>query len=182
VFEPIEQNLYLSEVAEDILHSPFLTKEFCQTLFDFAKDFDNWTTNRADFNYSTHDCHLKTVAPVFYDIISDALDEALFPRVAKWWQVNPFEVSDMFIVKYSEQTQTKLSYHHDQSYISSSIKLNDNYSGGVLNFPHKNYDNSSLSVGDIIFWPSQVTHLHGSSSLTSGEKYSITIWTKPCTE
>ena len=181
MFEPIKHKTCLKEVASDILHTPLLEPSFCQVLFDFAKTFDNWSSNREDRYYSTHDCHLQKESPAFYEIISDALDELVFPKVADFWDVNPFEVSDMFIVKYSQDTQTNLSYHHDESFISASIKLNDNYSGGVLNFPHKNYDNSKVEVGDIILWPSQVTHLHGSSSLTEGEKYSLTIWTKQCT-
>jgi len=181
MFEPIVQHTPMKRVAEDILHAPFLSKDFCQTLFDFAKSFEGWESNRQDTHYSTHDCHLKKHAPVFYDIISDALEEVIFPKAASWWEINAFEVSDMFIVKYSEETQKSLAYHHDESYISASIKINDDYKGGVLNFPHKKYDNSNLSVGDIILWPSQITHLHGSSKV-EGEKYSLTIWTQQCTK
>ena len=181
MFEPVDyDNIYIKEIAPDILHSPFLTKAFCSTLLDFATTFENWTQNEHDI-YSTHDLHLKKEAEAFYYIIEEALHEKLFPIVARWWETDAFEVSNMFIVKYSEDTQTGLKYHHDSSHISMSIKLNDDYEGGVLNWPHKDYDNSEVSIGDILFWPSKVTHLHGTTPLTKGEKYAITIWTEECT-
>jgi predicted 2-oxoglutarate/Fe(II)-dependent dioxygenase YbiX len=60
--------------------------------------------------------------------------------------------------------------------VSASIKLNDDYEGGVLEFPRQQFDNSSVAVGSLIAWPSLVTHPHASTPLQSGVKYSLTIW------
>jgi len=61
--------------------------------------------------------------------------------------------------------------------ISAAIKLNNEYSGGLLNFPRQNVTNESLEVGDAVFWPAQVTHPHESLFLESGIKYSLVLWT-----
>jgi hypothetical protein len=66
--------------------------------------------------------------------------------------------------------------HHDVAQVSASIKLNDTYEGAVLEFPRQQFTNADTSVGDLIAWPSMVTHPHASTQLTSGVKYSLTIW------
>jgi predicted 2-oxoglutarate/Fe(II)-dependent dioxygenase YbiX len=66
--------------------------------------------------------------------------------------------------------------HHDVAQVSASIKLNDDYEGAVLEFPRQKFANSDVPVGDVIAWPSLVTHPHASSQLTRGVKYSLTIW------
>ena len=58
-----------------------------------------------------------------------------------------------------------------------SIKLNDNYSGGSLNFPRQNITNDGLNIGYAIIWPAQVTHPHESLKIIEGVKYSLVVWT-----
>ena len=94
-----------------------------------------------------------------------------------WALDQEVETKDIFIVKYSKDTQTKLKMHVDDSYISGSIKLNNNYEGGILTFPRQSVTNQETEVGDLLIWPSQITHPHNSTLLEEGEKYSITIWT-----
>ena len=45
-----------------------------------------------------------------------------------------------------------------------------------LQFPRQNFSNAEMSVGSLIAWPSLVTHPHLSAPITSGVKYSLTIW------
>ena len=63
------------------------------------------------------------------------------------------------------------------SLVSGSMKLNNNYEGGVLRFPRQGVDNSQAPVGSIIIWPGQVSHGHECTTLTSGTKYGLTLWT-----
>ena len=55
--------------------------------------------------------------------------------------------------------------------------LNNNYDGGILTFPRQSVTNQEVKVGDLLIWPSEITHPHNSTELKGGEKYSITIWT-----
>ena len=49
----------------------------------------------------------------------------------------------------------------------------DLVSGGP---PCQGFSNADMSVGSLIAWPSLVTHPHLSAPITSGVKYSLTIW------
>jgi hypothetical protein len=60
--------------------------------------------------------------------------------------------------------------------VSMSVKLNDNYTGAELEFPRQGVTNASLAIGEVVAWPSLVTHPHASAPITSGVKYSLTIW------
>ena len=79
-------------------------------------------------------------------------------------------------------TQKSLPPHHDDSFITGSVKLNSNYDGAEVLFPRKNFTNRHIEVGDLLLWPGNITHLHESTELISGEKYSLTIWTDECSE
>ena len=60
--------------------------------------------------------------------------------------------------------------------MSASVKLNEGYEGGVLEFPRQGYDNRNQQVGELLAWPSLVTHPHQTSRLTAGTKYALTVW------
>jgi hypothetical protein len=169
------------EAATDIITTPFLSPEFCETLVDCAKSFSTWE-GPEDQTYPTQNLHMEKELPVFHQIINEALTDMIWPKVRRWWDIDKIKTKDLFIIKYSTDTQVDLGLHHDDSFVSASIKLNNNYDGGSLYFPHQRFSVEDIPAGNIIVWPSQITHLHGSKKLTAGEKYSITIWTKLCSE
>jgi predicted 2-oxoglutarate/Fe(II)-dependent dioxygenase YbiX len=72
--------------------------------------------------------------------------------------------------------QEELRMHHDVAQVSASIKLNNDYEGAELEFPRQGFTNADVPVGDLLAWPSMVTHQHASRPLTKGVKYSLTIW------
>jgi hypothetical protein len=175
----IQQSTRFEEVAPDILTTPFLTKDFCETLIDCAKEFSNWE-GPEDQTYPTQNLHLHKELPVFHQLINEGLEDQIWRKAQKWWNVDRIQTKDLFIIKYSTDTQTSLDLHHDDSFISASIKLNNDYDGGALYFPHQRFSTEDIPAGNIILWPSKVTHLHGAKKITAGEKYSITIWTEEC--
>ena len=79
--------------------------------------------------------------------------------------------------EYKIGKQTSLRLHHDMSLVTGSMKLNNDYTGGVLNFPRQGVNNLETSVGSVIIWPGQVTHGHECTEVTSGTKYGLTLWT-----
>ena len=87
-----------------------------------------------------------------------------------------YGLRDAFIIKYEMDKQRELRVHNDASLITGSVKLNDDYTGGILEFPRQGINNSDVPVGKCILFPSQVTHGHTSTKLESGTKYSLTIW------
>ena len=60
----------------------------------------------------------------------------------------------------------------EQNYydIGSVVYLNDDYTGGELEFPNQNVK-IKPEAGSIIVFPSSVPYLHQSNEILSGEKY-----------
>ncbi len=46
----------------------------------------------------------------------------------------------------------------------------------MLEFPRQGASNEALEVGDLLVWPSLVTHPHGTTRLEAGVKYALTVW------
>ena len=80
-------------------------------------------------------------------------------------------------MKYSDDTQKTLHLHNDVSLVTGSVKLNDDYEGGVLHWPRLGINNADVLVGKMIIFPGQLTHGHYVDELKSGTKYSMTFWT-----
>ena len=171
-----EQNL--TEVSTDIFHTKFLNEEFANTLLRLVKEKNLWKKGVYDRRYSTHDTKLKDPFPTVHSLIKEQFENIVLRGMYNIWSFNSaIEADDIFAVKYSKDTQLDLKEHVDESYISGSIKLNTDYEGGVLKFPRQSFTNEGIPIGDLIIWPSQITHPHLSTKVTKGEKYSITIWT-----
>jgi len=170
-------DINLEEVSSNILHTKFITEELCSYILDACLDKNSWSSNRKQ-PYFTQDIHLEKELPEWYTFLEEGLQIAL-NKASLWWNLGEeIKVADLFAIKYSLDTQTNLKVHHDDSFISGSIKLNSSYEGGELFFPRQNFNNKNIGIGDLILWPGQITHEHGSKTLLSGKKYSITIWTK----
>ena len=169
--------IVLREVSQNILHTKFISPEICSLILEACLEKDSWSGNKRQ-SYSTQDIHLKTELPSWYELLKVGLDTAL-EKASEWWNLGEeISVAEVFALKYSMDTQRVLKVHHDDSFISGSIKLNSGYHGAELFFPRQNFTNKNIPIGDLLLWPGQITHEHGSATLLSGEKYSITIWTK----
>ncbi|HAI39088.1 MAG TPA: hypothetical protein DCM40_13690, partial [Maribacter sp.] len=88
-----------------------------------------------------------------------------------------YGLRDAFTMRYAMDTQTTLGFHTDASLVTGSVKLNDDYVGAELIFPHQSFSNKDVPVGHCLLFPSQVTHGHKVDTLKSGIKYSLTMWT-----
>tara|TARA_R110000822_G_scaffold4819_8_gene20540 strand:+ start:49 stop:600 length:552 start_codon:yes stop_codon:yes gene_type:complete len=172
----------LTVVGPDILLCKFLTPSGCEYLRACIDNTGNWTPDARDEEYFTQDIHLEKHLPDMYEMLREHLHNTIFPQAAKHWHTDSFEVSNLFAIKYSLDTQKSLAVHHDTSFITGSVKINYDYEGAELFFPEKNFNNSEISIGDILIWPGQITHRHGCTELLSGEKHALTIWTEECTK
>ena len=85
---------------------------------------------------------------------------------------------DAFIIKYAMDMQRDLPLHNDASLVTGSVKLNDDYLGGMLVFPRQEFHNHDIPIGKCLLFPGQVTHGHLSAPICEGTKYSLTIWSQ----
>lgn len=164
------------EVASDIVCMPFWTPEFCEVVIRAAEATGAFDSDPSD-PVPGHEVSLAVISPRLFEAVEQDIGIRMWPQIKKWWPlVDYYGLRDVFVIKYAMGQQEHLRMHHDVAQVSASIKLNDNYEGGVLEFPRQSFDNSNVPVGSLIAWPSLVTHPHASTPLQSGVKYSLTIW------
>ena len=175
--ESFYDNFKVQEVAPFILHSKFLTPEFCNYILKVCKNNNSWKPFEDDELYHTQDINFEEYFPSLFRTISTAFQQRLGPSIGNRFSTEVEAPYNIFALKYSLDKQRHLPIHTDDSYISASIKLNNDYEGGELTFPEQGFSNANVETGDILVWPGSITHPHGSDYLLSGEKYSITIWT-----
>jgi len=105
-------------------------------------------------------------------------EKNIYPITHQFWKPTlMYGLRDAFVMRYCLETQKSLNHHCDASMITGSVKLNDNYEGADLVFPRQNISNKDIDVGKCILFPGMVTHGHMCEELTSGVKYSLTMWT-----
>ena len=167
----------LEKLGDEILGFSFLTKPDCDYLIKRAEETGVWKTMPGD-KFPGQEARIKDIDPSLFMEISDKFMKWVVPQAENYWfPLSVYGIRDMFIIKYSTDTQDSLPCHHDASLISGSIKLNEDYEGGELVFNRQRFSNMGMQAGEVIVWPGQVTHGHESLKLTSGTKYSLTIWT-----
>ena len=115
--------------------------------------------------------------PSFPEVYAGDVKKYIFPVVRKHWHpVNPVNLRMPFVIKYTLDTQTSMKAHHDSCLLSIVVRLNDGYEGGKLCFPRQNWDNQDIPVGNVVIFPSMVTHVHKVTDLIAGTRYSFTGW------
>ena len=178
LYESIEAPFYIPTkdymlLSRDILLIDFMREDKCRELIQIAEDkqfkvlegdvvpaqelrmkeLNMWEELKAHW--------METVYQIVYDY---------------WYPCHMYGLRDAFIIKYEMDKQRELRLHSDASLVTGSIKLNDDYEGGILEFPRQEVSNKDVPIGKCILFPSQVSHPHTSTQLMSGTKYSLTIW------
>jgi len=172
----------IKAVGPEILLMKFMTKEMCSDMIQLAE----MTAKRGDgFRplpgdaYPGQEIRIRDLDRNLYYAIEDNLEKYVYPALEKYYKpLHMHGIRDLFIIRYNKKTQKSLDLHNDISLISGSVKLNDNYTGAELYFPRQQFYNKDIEVGDLILWPSQVTHPHESLPVYEGTKYSLVLWTK----
>jgi hypothetical protein len=173
-------NPKIEEVATDVLCVEFWKPEFCEVIIEAADSLNKYESSPND-PVPGAELRISEISPEFFvsfckhwKMIVQPILEEYYTLPTKDWFVG-WKIP--FIIKYTMSGQRSLRPHMDASLISGSIKLNDNYEGGELVFPRQKFTNKKIPVGSIILWPSSIQHVHYSSELISGIKYSLTAWT-----
>lgn len=172
----------LKEVGPDILLMKFMTQEMCNDMIKLAeitaKKGDGFKPLPGDA-YPGQEIRIREMDRNLYYAIEDNLEKYVYPALERHYKpLKMFGIKDLFIIRYNKRTQKSLSLHNDISLVSGSVKLNNDYIGGELHFPRQQIFNKDIEVGDLLLWPSQVTHPHESLEIYNGTKYSLVLWTK----
>ncbi|MEZ5216226.1 MAG: hypothetical protein R2705_23855 [Ilumatobacteraceae bacterium] len=174
--DAIDERTGIEVIGPEMVRVPCWTPEFCAALIRAAEAVGAFEP-QPDDPVPGHEVSLAVISPRLYHVVEQDLGERIWPQLQQHWpQIDYHGLRDAFVIKYALGQQTELRLHHDVAQVSGSIKLNDGYEGGVLDFPRQGVDNTGLAVGELVAWPSLVTHPHESTVLTAGTKYSLTIW------
>ncbi|MEI2705315.1 MAG: hypothetical protein V9E89_08625 [Ilumatobacteraceae bacterium] len=139
-----------TELAADILVTPFWTPSFCATLIRAAEATGAFEPNPHD-PVPGHEVSLAAISPQLFEAVQNDVGGRLWPRLKRVWPyVDYVGLRDAFVIKYELGGQEELRIHHDVAQVSASIKLNDDYTGAELRFPRQNAGNASVAVGDAL--------------------------------
>jgi len=160
-----------------ILIKNLLSPEFCSDLIEECNFIGGWEPLPNDkfpaqeirLRYMDKQKFYKAFEKAYYDKIEHITE-------GYWAALKMYGIRDLFAMKYSLDTQTKLNLHHDMSLVSGSMKLNNDFKGAFLNFPRQNITNLEHDIGSMVLWPASVSHPHECTELKSGTKYSLTLW------
>ena len=161
-------------IEKDMIVVDFMSKKQCQNMIDIANAHNDWKSLEYD-KFPAQEIRLKELN--LWHELEVHWNEYIKPIVEKYWKpLEMYGLRDAFVLKYDTASQTKLALHHDASYVTGSVKLNEDYVGGELVFPRQGVSNINLEAGQLLLFPGAVTHPHECLELTHGSKYSLTIW------
>jgi hypothetical protein len=163
-------------VGDELLVLPFWTPEYCATVIRAAEAIGAFEP-QPDDPVPGHEISLALISPRLFEQVEIDLGRRIWPQLQQVWPYIDYHgLRDVFVIKYAMGQQEHLRMHHDIAQVSGSVKLNEGYEGAVLDFPRQGVTNESAAVGEMIVWPSLVTHPHQATPLRSGVKYGLTIW------
>jgi len=163
------------KISDDMLLIDFMSADMCEKMISLSEKhtFKSLSYDKV----KGQELRLREFG--LWDELEDHWNTNIYPIVHEFW--NPchmWGMRDAFLIKYEMEKQRDLPLHNDASLVTGSVKLNDDYEGGVLEFPRQKLSNKDIPIGKCILFPGQVTHGHLSTPITEGTKYSLTIWSQ----
>ena len=172
----IDEREGLTELGTEIYTVPFWTPRFCDTVIRAAEAVGAFEL-QPDDPVPGHEVSLAVISPRLFEQVEIDLGRRIWPQLQEAWPFIDYHgLRDVFVIKYELGQQEHLRMHHDVAQVSASVKLNEGYEGAVLDFPRQGVDNRAVPVGELVVWPSLVTHPHQATQLLSGVKYGLTVW------
>jgi hypothetical protein len=172
----IDEREALVEIGPEVYTVPFWTPEFCSTVIRAAEAVGAFEP-QPDDPVPGHEVSLAVISPRLFEHVEIDLGRRIWPQLQEAWPYIDYHgLRDVFVIKYALGEQEHLRMHHDIAQVSASAKLNDDYRGAVLDFPRQGVSNADVAVGELVVWPSLVTHPHQATPLESGVKYGLTVW------
>ena len=162
-------------LSDDMILIDFMSEDMCQKMISLSEKhtFKSLSYDKV----KGQELRLKEFG-LWYEL-EEHWNTYIYPIVYEFWTpCHMWGMRDAFLIKYEMEKQRDLPLHNDASLVTGSVKLNDNYEGGVLEFPRQKLSNKDIPIGKCILFPGQVTHGHLSTPITKGTKYSLTIWSQ----
>lgn len=174
--DAVDDSGSIAAIGPDLFVTSFWTPQFCAAVIRAAEAVGGFE-HQPDDPVPGHEVSLAVISPRLFENVQIDIGERLWPQLRQAWPYIDYHgLRDVFVIRYALGEQESLRIHHDVAQVSASVKLNDGYEGGELEFPLQGVTNTDLAVGSVLAWPSLVTHPHQTNQLHSGVKYALTIW------
>jgi hypothetical protein len=172
----IDERTGVTLVGPDLFVVPCWTPQFCATVVRAAEAIGAFEP-QADDPVPGHEVSLAVISPRLFETVQEDFGTRIWRQLqTEWPYIDYYGLRDAFVIRYAPGEQESLRIHHDVAQISGSIKLNEGYSGAALVFARQGFDNAEVGVGEMLVWPSLVTHPHETARLEAGVKYALTVW------
>jgi len=148
------------------------TREECKLIVeDFERNKDNIkiSTDHGVLRISSYEIDLKHLSEPIKNLITEKINSILKP-------ITKGKVDMVFGVRYSLDTKSYMSAHHDCNSYSCVIKLNDDYEGGGTYFPLTGEVLSPKGIGEgLLFKADTIKSYHEAYPITSGVRYVLVV-------
>jgi len=167
-----EYELIVDEAAPSVLVFPLFKEQFCKDLIQLCETEGEWTVDRHEF-YPTTDMLIDKVwmGQIYQKVINDFVR----PLAIWYWNLEGRQWNSLdqetFVVKYTTDTQSHLSLHHDDSDLTTVVKMNDDFTGGGTFFSLYKKTINPERIGMAALHPGAITHRHGARPIHSGTRY-----------
>jgi len=167
----------INNVGTDIYVIPIFSETFCNEVSYLIQTLEEekWTSGRHE-HYPTNDILLDDIglgdvyrSVVYNFFIPMALQIFRMPQQEEKILRQDFSSED-FLVRYLPYKQKVLGIHHDNSYFTYNVALNENFVGGGTYF-EKHDITITAPAGYGLLAPGLVTHKHGARPISKGERY-----------
>ena len=171
------QDINKSPMKQNRFYQRFQTKMFsnetCNWLINETEEYvkkNGWDTDNFK-NYPTYDLNLSKITG-FHDYFLKHELGRIMKYIEKSYCLpneTKFEISDLNIIKYSNELQTHLDHHTDISFLSFNIALNHltDYEGGGTYFDDGLIMN--IDKGDMLVHCGKI--MHSGLTITRGVRY-----------
>lgn len=151
----------------------FLSSDICNWIIHETNAYANihgWTKLRHE-NYPTTDLPVKVLSNI-HGFIKNVVEQSIFFNIIKNYRLpkrDLLSISDIFLVKYSMDSQTHLELHQDGEFFSFNILLNkpSDFEGGGTYFEDGLIH--TLEQGELLLHCGKLRH--AGLPITKGERY-----------
>jgi len=176
----------------------FLNEDECRSWVDYLKDRPHHALPRVDPHRSTPDklvylfdenritdqVSLGDRREDMHEIVRRAYDECIIPefkRTFAWFeyvQILRYTTGGRYMFHADSErynNDTREWFKSQDRDVSLLIYLNEEYTGGGLDFVFFNYSYQPKR-GDLVFFPSDHRYCHWAQTVTSGVRYAVVSW------
>jgi len=174
-----EYSLMTDEIGPNVIEFPLFTEKFCKEIIELAENGE-WTVDRHEY-FPTTDQTMEMLG--MQEIYNRVINQFVLPIWRWFWELDGKKYENFhtenFIAKYDTQNQGSLSIHHDASYLTLNVRLNDGFVGGGTYLPRYNVTLNPSRIGHAMSHPGQITHKHGGRPVYEGTRYILVSFTNP---